>query len=42
MKTLTAGQQAPDFTATLADGTTTRLADHRGQAMLLIFLRHLA
>lgn len=42
MRTLTAGQPAPDFTTTLADGTTRRLADYRGRPLLLIFLRHLA
>lgn len=42
MKTLSVGQPAPEFTAILSDGTTTRLADHRGQTLLLIFLRHLA
>ena len=36
------GQPAPDFVATLADGSTVRRRDFAGRPLLLIFLRHLA
>ena len=36
------GRAAPDFHVLLPDGGETSLADHRGCALVLIFLRHLA
>jgi len=36
------GDTAPDFQAQLLDGDIFRLADYRGQRLLLIFIRHLA
>ena len=36
------GDTAPDFQARLLDGGSVRLADYRGQRLLLIFVRHLA
>jgi peroxiredoxin len=35
------GAPAPDVSLVAHDGSTWRLADHRGQAVLLIFHRHL-
>ena len=34
---LAVGSQAPDFTATLDDGTTFRLADHRGARNVVLY-----
>jgi len=31
------GQKAPDFTVSAHDGTTVRLADYRGKAVVLWF-----
>jgi hypothetical protein len=36
------GDAAPDFHLPVGAGAATSLADHRGRALLLIFLRHLA
>lgn len=37
MPMLHAGDQAPDFTATLDDGTSFRLSEQRGKVIVLFF-----
>ncbi len=35
------GDQVPDFAFATTDGRTVHLADFRGEAMVLVFMRHL-
>ena len=37
MTHLTTGDQAPDFTGTLQDGTTTQLSDYAGKKLIMFF-----